>query len=99
MAKTDPKWTIVQHSAYGYKGEHQFEKGLESREVRSREAQRAVEKVGGQLFDSYIEAETWAAEEQYPDPSYRGLIPQAPGEFAETGVNGLAIYVPRGVEK
>lgn len=86
------RYTVVQHTGYGYKGDPQFERGLQAVRVSSKEAQRNVEKVGGQLFHSLKEAEQWAMAEMYPGGA--GLIPLAPGTFADVGINGLAIYCP-----
>lgn len=87
------KYTVVQHSAYGYKRDPQFQKGLESRALLNASFIRTVERAGGLIFDSYEEAERFAEKAQYPD-DYRGLTPNAQGTFADQHIDGLKIYVP-----
>lgn len=86
------RWTLVQHSAAGYKGDPQFAKGLEVREVEFRVDQRKVEEAGGVLFDTYIEASDAADDWPYVDND--SLIPNAQGEFAQQEIDGLRIYIP-----
>lgn len=95
MTDRKEKFTVVQHSAYGYQNDPVFKQGLESRRVSSKEAQRSVESAGGVLFDSHQEAEDFAMKEMYNDPDYPGIIPDARGTFADQGVDGLAIYRPQ----
>lgn len=88
--------TVVQHSGYGYKGDPQFIKGLESRTVDTRATLDRVKKAGGVLFHSYAQAEDYCMEEMYrtAPPGAFTLTPQAPGEFSDRVVDGLRIYVP-----
>lgn len=88
------KWTLVQHSAYGYGNDRQFKAALETRMVRTGAQQEVVRRHGGLLFDSYGEAEDAAFEAQYPG-NYEGLIPHAEGSFTRNYmVDGLRLYVP-----
>jgi len=86
------RYTVVQHSA-SLKGNGQFERGLETRAVDTRAKVQRVQRAGGVIFDSYMQAEDFAYAEQYP-PGYYGLVPEAQGEFAKSVVDGLRIYVP-----
>lgn len=92
MPSTDVKYTVVQHSAFGYKDDPQFEAGLETRRVTTQKAQRDVIKVGGLLFDGQHEAETFCDEAMYP-VGVEGLIPAARGTFAALKVDSLAVYI------
>lgn len=87
------KWTIVQHSGYGYGADPLFARGLESRVVTTVAEARRVEAAGGELFDSYNAAEDFVERASYPD-GYGGLIPQAQGAFSEVLFDDLAIYIP-----
>lgn len=94
-ARTLPqtKHTIVQHSGFGYGGDHMFAKGLETRRVATVALARKIEQAGGLLFDSYAKAEDFAEAAMYP-PDNSGLIPSARGTFAGLEVDGLALYIP-----
>jgi hypothetical protein len=89
----DIKYTIVQHSAFGYKGDRQFERGVESRQVDIKVQQDRVIKAGGVLFDTYSEAEDFAMKAMYPE-GYPGLTPRVEGTFSDKQVDGLRIYIP-----
>lgn len=93
MAKTPDKWTVVQHSGYGYAGKPGFAKGLEVRVVHTKAEQDKVEKAGGLLFDTYIAADKFGDEAMFP-PEVGGMYPQAAGTFASLEVDGLRVYVP-----
>ncbi len=88
------KYAIVQHSGFGYGGNPQFEQGLEVRSVTRKADQTKVEKLGGKLFDNYVQADEYADAEPYP-AHYGGLIPKAPGRFADFEVDGLRVYLPK----
>lgn len=94
---SNERWTVVQHSGYGYSDNPQFQQGLETRECGAKEAAK-VEKVGGILFDSYGDAEDFAMKAMYPDgddaPLSLGILPNAQGTFSDQTVDGLRIYVP-----
>lgn len=91
--KTLKKYTIVQHSAMGYKKDTCFAKGLESRSVVTPASQKRVQEAGGLLFDEWEEAEAYAEKEMY-QPDNKSLIPNAPGTFSKHQVEGLALYIP-----
>lgn len=88
------KWAIVQHSGFGYKGNPQFKKAVETRKLQTVGEQRLVERCGGAVFDSYLDAEHFAEKANYPDPDYKGIVPNAKGEFSRMCIDGLRIYIP-----
>jgi hypothetical protein len=89
-----PKYTVVQHSGYGGAGKAEFRQGLESAQISTYAQLRAVEEVGGKIFDSYDQAEAFAETEQYP-PGYTSMVPNAPGMFdANAKLDGRAVYLP-----
>lgn len=90
------KYAIVQHSAFGYKGDRTFEQGLEQRVVTTKKEADAIEKAGGILFDTYGEADDFCDMVMYPEDD-AGLTPSAKGTFADLKVDGLAVYIPRRV--
>lgn len=86
-------YAIVQHSAFGYKGDSVFQQALESRSVVSRSQIAEIRKVGGLMFDTYMEAEDFCDDAMYPE-TLNDLIPQAKGTFAAYQIDGLAVYIP-----
>lgn len=91
-------WTVVQHSGYGYGFKPEFEHGLESRVLESKEEVELVRKEGGCLFDNYGEAEEFALNESYPETGEFYLIPNAPGSFSNKEIDELAIYLPKAAD-
>jgi hypothetical protein len=90
---TTNKWTIVQHSGYGYKRNPQFQHAVEVRKTESAAEERRVEKAGGILFDTYMEAENFAERANYP-VGHVGIIPDARGTFSVWVIDDLHIYIP-----
>jgi hypothetical protein len=90
--KMHPCWTLVQHSGYGYGGDPGFARGLEIRQVETRAERARVEKAGGVIFDTYVEASK--AEDEWPYVDNGGLYPHAQGTFSDKTIDGLRIYVP-----
>lgn len=89
------KWAIVQHSGYGYKGNPQFQAAVEVVGIHTVGQQRLVERCGGAVFDSYLDAEGFAEKANYPaDMNPQSIIPQAKGEFSKLRIDGLRIYIP-----
>lgn len=93
------KWTVVQHSAFGYHGDPLFEKGLETREITGISTINRVQRAGGLVFDDYGTADDFAMEAMYPDGheepmTQAGLVPRAQGTFSDRLIDGLAIYIP-----
>jgi hypothetical protein len=93
MTAVDNKWTIVQHSGYGYKGNPQFKQAVETRKLDTVGQVRLVERVGGVVFDSYLEAESFAERANYP-ADYTGIVPDARGTFSKLMIDNLRIYKP-----
>lgn len=92
-----PKYTLVQHSAFGYKRDMRFRAAVEEAAVSPAEAQK-IEKAGGLLFDNYTDAYDAAYKTNYPENS-NGMIPKAPGKFhSRLGVRGLLVYLPPGTK-
>lgn len=87
------RWTLVQHSAMGYKGDAGFARAVETRSVRTLAEQRRVLRAGGVLFATYGAADDAAEKVNYP-PEVKGLYPRVRGSFAPEQVDGLRIYRP-----
>lgn len=90
--KAVQKWTLVQHSGFGYSKKPAFQMAVEIREIEGRSVER-VTKAGGVVFDSYDDAIVSEDMENYP-PGVVGLAPRARGTFSNREVDGLAIYKP-----
>jgi len=88
-----PLWTVVQHSAYGYKRDYQFKHGLESHLLELESQAVRVRSAGGLLFDDYIAAEDYCMDEMYPK-GHDGLTPVALGDFSKKAFDGLRLYLP-----
>ena len=92
---TVPKrYTVVQHSGFGYAGDETWEQGLEIRSVDTKAEQDLVRKADGVLFDTYHEADEFIERAMYPE-NYQGLIPKAQGEFSDKEIDQLRIYIPK----
>lgn len=87
------KWAVVQHSGYGYKGNPQFKAAVETRKLQTVGEVRLVERCGGAVFDSYLEAEEFAEKANYP-ADVKGIVPHAKGTFSKLCIDGLRIYIP-----
>lgn len=85
------KYTVVQHSGYGYGNKEEWEHGLETRFVEKKSEIARIERAGGLLFDSYSEAEKFAEEAMWIDDT---MEPKAQGTFSNLKIDDLAIYVP-----
>lgn len=91
--KTD-KYTLVQHSGAGYAGKPGFEHAVEERHLTTDAQVAQIQKLGGLLFDSYMDASDRAEAENYPDVS-TSLLPRARGTFSKYMVDGLRVYIPK----
>lgn len=87
------KWTIVQHSGWGYRHKPEFEHGVEPRAAATIVLQRKVTKAGGVLFDDYNEAEEFTDQANHPE-GHESMHPRASGTFSTVQVDGLAVYLP-----
>lgn len=86
-------YTVVQHSAYGYKNDLRFKQGLQPASLESVKQMHLVRSAGGVTFDTYKEADDFCDKAMYP-PGVSGLNPQARGTFAQVTVDQLKVYVP-----
>jgi hypothetical protein len=93
MTSVTDKWTVVQHSGFGYKGNPQFEHAVEVRQIHVIGELHRVERAGGMILDSYMEAEAFAERANYR-PSNKGIIPDARGTFSNLKIDDLCIYIP-----
>ena len=91
-------YTLVQHSASGYAGDPGFARAVEERGITNRADLARVEKAGGLILESYMEAADLVMSESYPD-GYEGIYPRVRGTFARTKLDGLRVYVPERVEE
>jgi len=88
-----PVWTLVQHSAYGYKGDLVFRDAVEDRHLSLDSEVQKVRAAGGLLFESYTEAVDAAEAANYP-PEAQGMVPVVRGTFSRKKIDGLSIYIP-----
>lgn len=86
------QYTIVQHSGYGYAGDHTFRNATETRKVSDAQAKKVLE-VGGRVFPDYVSAEDACENYNYP-VGVEGLVPRVTGTFAPLNIDGLSIYIP-----
>lgn len=91
-------YTLVQHSGYGYADKPGFDKGLETREICTRAERNLVERVGGVVYEDYVQADEAAFELMYPpgNPPHM-LYPCFQGTFSEKKIDGLRIAIPKRV--
>lgn len=93
------KWTLVQHSGYGFGGDTQFIRAVEIASIETKKEIDTIEKLGGLIFDSYIDADEAEYAENYPDPNDQSIIPNCRGTFARAKISGLKIYIPLSKDK
>ena len=93
MTAVSNKWTVVQHSGYGYAQKPGFKQAVETRALSTVGEVRRVERSGGVVFDSYLLAEEFAEKANFP-ADYKGLYPKARGTFSSQMIDGLRIYQP-----
>lgn len=88
------KYTVVQHSAYGYAGNPQFKYALEERSIDKKGEKRVVD-AGGVVCKGYMEASNLCEKWMYP-PEVLGIVPdcRSVGTFSKKKVDGLAIFIP-----
>lgn len=92
--KSDAKYTLVQHSGFGYGGDRQFMMAVELRQVDGRQIE-SVKKAGGVLFSTYTEADEAEQSENYPS-DVKGLIPCVLGSFhTKSKIDDLKVYIPK----
>lgn len=87
------KYTLVQHSGYGYAGKPEFQAAVELKEIKGKEIDK-VKRAGGAVFDDYREGSEAETRENYP-PGVVGLIPNVRGRFHKTvSIDRLKVYLP-----
>ena len=86
-------YTVVQHSAYGYKADIRFKQGLQPITLNNARERANVISRGGVVFDTYKEADDFCDKAMYPEGT-EGLNPAAKGTFAALEVDGLKLYLP-----
>ena len=86
------KWTLVQHSAWVCAENPQFMRAVEMAAITNDRELKAVESVGGVVFDSYPDDEEH--DENYP-PEVKGLIARCRGTFSTKKINAAPIYLPK----
>jgi hypothetical protein len=91
------RYTVVQHSGYGYAEDATFLEGLESRPLETDAQIARINRIGGAVFDSYGEAEDFCDWAMYIAHATPGIVPEALkiGEFDRLQVDGLAIFKPK----
>lgn len=86
------KYTLVRHSGYPVGGNPQFEYATEEEAVGASEL-AAVNRAGGVIYNSYVEAHNASFNANYP-PEIEGLIPRCKGTFVKVG--RFDLFVPDG---
>lgn len=95
MAKVE-KWTLVQHSAFGYAEKPGWEHAVETRSLHTDAEVKRVKQAGGMIFDTYGEAEDQVMKSCYPDgPGDTLTYPHVLGTFSDKMVDDLRIYIPK----
>lgn len=87
------KYTLVQHSGYGYGHKPAFKQGLEVRSVTLKSDLNKIVKVGGIVFDTWQEASDAEERLSYPE-GYEGMLPIFRGTFSDHEIDGLRIAIP-----
>jgi hypothetical protein len=89
------KFTLVQHSGFGYGGKEGFAHGVEERTIDNKRDEEKVIKAGGLIFEDYMEAVEFEEKVNgISDPASTSLYPQAKGTFSDKEIDGLKIYIP-----
>jgi hypothetical protein len=91
----EDKYTLVQHSAYGYEAKPGWDKAVETRLITTDVELARVQSVGGYVFDSYDEADTQEMKSNYPEGvGDKIMYPCVLGSFSHKELDGLKIYLP-----
>ena len=90
MSTEDGQYVLVQHSGWGYGGQPEFARAVESRYLPDEE-RGAAEALGVTIFQGYAEGSAAEEEENWPE-GYEGIIPRVRGWFTSEKMNGLAYY-------
>jgi hypothetical protein len=81
--KYNNKYTLVQHSGYGYGGKPAFSRALEQRHVPDARTEREILKRGG-FIGTYEEC----------DEIVDKVFLNAKGEFSDYMIDDLRLYIP-----
>ena len=92
-------YTLVQHSAAGYKNDPRFSRGLQPAAIHDSEERERVLTAGGLLFSTYVAADRFGHACMYHPNCKSFLIPDAQGKFHLESVDGLRIYIPTDEEQ
>jgi hypothetical protein len=96
----EEKWTLVQHSAFGYQEKPGWDKAVETRLITTDVELKRVESVEGFVFDNYNEASSQEYKSNYPDGveiegrEFTLTYPEVKGTFSDKELDGLKIYIP-----
>jgi len=89
------RWTLVQHSGFGYAEKPGWEHAVETRRITTERELLDVTNEGGMIFESYNDADTAEYKENYPEGAGDRLTyPEVKGTFSDKLLDGLKIYVP-----
>ena len=93
VSRSETKYVLVRHSAFGYAHDSVFRYGVEPRAVSGKSLEKALA-VGATVYDSYIEADRAGMALMYP-ANYTGMTPIADrvGHFVALKVDGLEVFV------
>lgn len=103
MAKlAESKWTLVQHSAFGYQEKPGWDLAVETHSITTEAELKRVQSVGGFVFDSYSEADDQEMASNYPEGVAQAgtgkdfvlTYPEVQGTFSDKDLDGLKIYIP-----
>ena len=95
MKLKDERWTLVQHSAYGYQAKPGWDKAVETRQITTTEELARVQSVHGYVFETYDAADDQEMKSNYPKGTTDTLTyPECLGTFSHKEIDGLKIYMP-----
>jgi hypothetical protein len=93
------RWTLVQHSAFGYQKKPGWDKGVEMCQIMFERELLDVTNEGGMIFESYEDADDAEMKENYPEGTGKSIMyPCVNGTFSDKMIDGLRIYIPAKVE-
>lgn len=97
MKLADGRWTLVQHSAFGYQAKPGWDKAVETRQITTTEELARVQSVNGYVFESYDAADDQEMKSNYPKGTTNDPVtyPEVLGTFAHKEIDGLKIYMPK----
>lgn len=91
MTKPKHGYTLVRHSAFTGRGDHQFRNGVELSAIPTKRSLGLIKARGGLVFDTYDEASKAEYTYNYPE-GHEGIIPGARGSFVSIQMG--QIFVP-----